>query len=238
MVERPGLGLELEVDGIKARLGRPDWVGGGETSEAPPDELWFRRAAGAIVRFDWTEELRPGTARAIGALSRRGLELWIASGDAAARTRSLAGRVQIPEARVRAGMNPEQKAELVRSFGEATLMIGDGLNDAPALAAASLSGTPAVDRPWLPSAADFYLTTPSIEPVGLAFALGDRLRRVVRTNWVFFGTYNALVVSLAIAGWMSPLACAVVMPLSSVCVLAMTAFQLGNRRLEALRWKS
>ena len=134
-----------------------------------------------------------------------------------------------------AACRPADKAAIVKAAdAQDTLMIGDGINDALAFDAAFCAGTPAVDRPTLPARADFYLMTSGIGPIAEALELSQRLRRTIALNLGFATAYNLGGVTLAMAGLLSPLVCAVAMPLSSLTVLALTLFALRERRPSTL----
>jgi len=100
---------------------------------------------------------------------------------------------------------------------------------APAARVAFCSGTPAIDRPFMPARTDFFLTTPGLRPLGQLLALSHRLARVIRINLAVAFVYNAVAVTLALAGFMEPWLAAVVMPLSSIFVIALTISQLNER---------
>jgi Cu2+-exporting ATPase len=114
-------------------------------------------------------------------------------------------------------------------------MLGDGINDGLALSRAHCSGTPAIDRPFVPSRADFYFLTPGLEPVRQALHVARRVRATVRAALWFAGLYNVAAVGLAYAGLMRPWLAAVLMPASSIAVLLFTAHALSNR---SQAWKS
>jgi Cu2+-exporting ATPase len=114
-------------------------------------------------------------------------------------------------------------------------MLGDGINDSLAVAEAHCSGTPAVDRPFLAARSDFYLVTAGLGPVRLALESAHRLEKVVRRILAGALAYNVIAVGLAYAGLMSPLLCAVFMPLSSLSIILATTSSLGDRSLKATR---
>jgi Cu2+-exporting ATPase len=190
----------------------------------------------ARATFRLRERLRPGARREVTALARAGYEVWILSGDDAANVDALADRVGIPRGRAIAGKSPEAKLAFVRGLDEGdTLVVGDGLNDSLAVERATCSGTPAIDRPFLPARTDFYFTTPGLRPIGLALRAARALEEVTRKNLGIALAYNAVAVSLAYAGLLSPLVCAVIMPVSSITVVAWTSVSLSPR---SALWKS
>ncbi len=225
VTERAGVGVTL------AEGGRVYAVGAG-----PAGQVAFTvdGAPRAVVRL--RERLRPDARREVKALEARGYEVWMLSGDDAASVASLAVRVGVPAERAIGGKTPEGKLACVRALDRAdTLVIGDGLNDSLAVQEAYCSGTPAIDRPFLPARTDFYFTTPGLRPIGLALRAARALDRVTRRNLAVAVAYNVVTVGLAYAGLLSPLVCAVVMPLSSITVVLATTLALSPR---SALWKS
>jgi Cu2+-exporting ATPase len=94
----------------------------------------------------------------------------------------------------------------------------------------AVSGTPAIDRPFMASRSDFYFTTPGLRCIRLALAAARKLRAVRRRNLAIALAYNVLSVALAYAGLLSPLVCAVLMPVSSVTTILATTLALHPRR--------
>jgi Cu2+-exporting ATPase len=113
-------------------------------------------------------------------------------------------------------------------------MVGDGINDSLVVGDAWCSGTPAVDRPFMPARADFYFVTAGLRPIRIALRAGRRLARVVRLNLAIAVVYNVVTVGLAVAGRMSPVLCAVLMPLSSLTTIGATVLSLSKR---SATWK-
>ena len=220
--EQAGAGLALDRAGHAYRLG-----GDGEA-------IVFAVDGEPRARIELREEAR-GDARAeIAALGALGCEVWIASGDAAPRVAALAEHLGVPRERAQGGMKPADKAAFVDAHPRA-LMIGDGINDTLAVERAFCSGTPAIDRPFLPTRTDFYFTSPGLHPVTLALRASRALARVTRRNLRVAVAYNVISVGLAWAGALSPLVCAVVMPLASITVVAATVASLSQR---SALWRS
>jgi Cu2+-exporting ATPase len=199
-------------------------------------ELGFSRDGEALAWFETDERLRPDARDELADLAAAGYELWILSGDQPERVAAAAAELGLDPARARGRMTPDDKAAwLVEHDRGDTLFVGDGINDSLAADAATCSGTPAIDRPFMASRSDFYLTTAGLAPIGRALAAAHRLGRVARRNLVFTSCYNAVAVALSWAGLMQPWLAAVLMPASSIAVVAMTARGLSNRRL---LWRS
>ena len=113
-------------------------------------------------------------------------------------------------------------------------MIGDGLNDARAFAAAACAGTPAVERAALPARADFYFLGAGVDAVRLSLAAARRLREVLRDNLALAVAYNVGALVLCFAGLVGPLAAALLMPASSIGLVSITAARLSAG---VARWK-
>ncbi|APR76678.1 Type cbb3 cytochrome oxidase biogenesis protein CcoI [Minicystis rosea] len=230
--EQAGRGLLLRTATHEYRLGDPAWAAPGCTTTG---DVVFAEDGVVRAAFTTVEDERPDAREEIAELTRAGFEVWILSGDREARVKAIASRVGVPEARALAGCTPEDKAAWLHAHDRGdTLMLGDGINDSLAVAAAHCSGTPAVDRPFLAARSDFYLVTAGLRPVRLALAASRRLETVVRRDLTGALLYNGLAITLACAGWMSPLVCAVFMPLSSLSILLATTRALS----EGSTWKS
>jgi Cu2+-exporting ATPase len=184
------------------------------------------------------EVLRPGARGELAALARAGYQVWILSGDEPARVAAAAAELGVSPDRAIGAMKPADKAAWLtaRDRGD-TLFVGDGINDSLAAGAAHLAGTPAIDRPFMATRSDFYLTTPDLAPIGRALAAAGELARVARRNLAFTAVYNAGAVGLALAGLMRPYLAAVLMPLSSLAVVAATVRSLGSRTRRS-PWRS
>src|SRR5262249_33991862 len=154
--------------------------------------------------------------------TRRGLKLAILSGDRAEKVARLAASLDLPAASALGQLTPEEKAAWLRAHdGAHTLMIGDGANDSLAFNEALCTGTPVVDRGLLEHKADFYFLGHSL--AGLRVLLDTAHARAGATRRVitFAIAYNAVAVAISAAGHMSPLAAAVLMPLSSLATIAL-----------------
>jgi Cu2+-exporting ATPase len=241
--ELTGKGLELRTGGRVFRLGSSAWalapakVPAIEHLRSP--NVLFTRDGEVLASFQIGEQLRSDAADEVRELQREGFEAFIVSGDEPATTRAMARACGIPEDQAYGGRSPEGKAAWVRSRDDAkTLFVGDGINDSLIAEEAYCAGTPAIDRPFMASRCDFYFVTPGLRPIREALSMARRLARVVRRNLLVALFYNAITVSLALAGLMTPLLCAVLMPISSLSTVLATTAQLslrGARRVRSRR---
>jgi Cu2+-exporting ATPase len=228
VVERPGKGLELLRDGRTWRLGDPAWVSPEATTSG---DVAFGVDGALVLDFVTSELLRPDAAREVHALAGDGYEVWLLSGDAQQRVELAADVSGVPRSRAAFGQTPEDKARFLDAHNRAdALFVGDGVNDALALDHAHVSGTPAVDRPYVPARADFFFVTPGLAPIRLALRSSRALAQVVRIDLGIALAYNALAISLALSGRMSPLLSAILMPASSLTTIGATVAALSPRR--------
>jgi P-type Cu2+ transporter len=232
-----GRGVEAVHPSGVYRLGAPSWAAPSRARPArEPADVVFSRDGIQLAGFRTTEKLRSDARREVSELQRQGYELWILSGDQSPRVANVARAVGVESSRAVGNCSPGDKEAWIKAHDQDdTLMVGDGINDLAAVATAFCSGTPAIDRPFVASRADFYFVSPGIGPIRAALRAGRALDRVVRRNLWVAVTYNAAAVTLVIAGIMSPLICAVLMPLSSLSTLLTTTASLSEGRLP---WKS
>jgi Cu2+-exporting ATPase len=232
--ETPGEGLEWRRNGETWRLGRPAFAV--PDAVAPDGETWFAADSRRLAAFAFREEIKADVGVELAALAARGLDVRVLSGDAEGKVQAVATAIGLPADRAEGGLSPEAKAARVRELDRRdTLMVGDGINDAPAFAAAFCTATPAVDRPQLPARADFYFLGDGISAVRHALEAAARWRRVVWANLAFALAYNALALALSFAGLVTPLLAAVLMPASSLTVVTHTIARLAGRRVA---WRS
>jgi Cu2+-exporting ATPase len=235
--EHPGAGVEGWAEGRLYRLGRADWALGTDAAAVESTDragVTLSEGGRPLARFRFEDELRPGTADAIAALKARRIPAEIVSGDHQEAVRCLATRLDIPGS---AGVSPAGKVARVNALaaaGQKVLMVGDGLNDTPALAAAHASMAPASAADIGRNAADLVFLGNSLLAVPEAIDLARHARDLVRQNLLLAVGYNALAVPLAIAGHVTPLVAAIAMSASSIVVIG-NALRLGGGRGEAAR---
>jgi len=225
ITEEPGWGLTWRRTGQVWRLGRSD-IGPQEPS-GEMGRAVFSCDGETIASFNLVEEILSDAAEEISRLEAGGLTVYLLSGDRASSVRRVAERLGIDPVRTQAGVTPEEKAAFVRDLDRRdTLMIGDGLNDAPSFEAAFCAATPMIDSTALASRADFYFLGAGISAVRRSLLAARRLRRVLYGNLVFAAVYNGLALVFCYAGLVTPVVAAILMPLSSVCVVTLTTFRM------------
>jgi Cu2+-exporting ATPase len=231
--EVSGKGVECVIEGVIYRFGDASWA---LADGAPAAGTVFSANGHALAMLELVEVTRPDAREELALLQQEGYQLWIASGDRDARVKQLGAQLQVAPERSLGDLTPQLKLALVNTLDQQdTLMLGDGINDGLALSRAHCSGTPAIDRPFVPSRADFYFLTPGLTPVRQALHVARAVRKTVRQALWFAALYNVGAVALAYAGFMRPWLAALLMPASSIAVLLFTAHALSTRRQV---WKS
>lgn len=231
VTEVPGRGLVATGDGHERRLGSEAFALSASTegSGSPESSCCYSLDGHASAAFALEEDFRPGSTEELAELAASGKELWLLSGDRAAKVATAAAHLGLPADHARGELQPEDKAAAIAALDDRdTMMVGDGINDGPAFAAAFCCGTPALDRPVMPSRADFCFVGGSAGSITRLFAIGAEFSRVVRHNLRLSLAYNASAVTLCALGFMTPLLCAVLMPLSSLGLIAHTTLRLGR----------
>jgi P-type Cu2+ transporter len=179
----------------------------------------FVAAGGVVVAVAALgDPLRPDAGPAIERLRREGWTVGIASGDHREIVREVGRRLGLPPERCLGGLTPGDKVELV-SRGEHVVMVGDGVNDSAALAAAGVGIATHEGAEASLRAAPVYLGRPGLLGVLELLAASRSTMRTIRRNLAVSLTYNSLAVGLAAAGLINPLVAAVLMPMSSLSVV-------------------
>jgi Cu2+-exporting ATPase len=209
--EEPGTGVFASWNGIPVALRRPDVANGMASALAigtEPDRVIF-----------YADRLRPDAAEALNRMRRLKIESSSLSGDNSAAVAEVARETGLA---AQAEATPADKQEAIarlQSAGHKVLMVGDGLNDGPALAAADASIAPGSASDVGLQAADLVLVSDSLLTLPRAIAGARACMRVVRQNFGLAICYNVLAVPLAIAGLLTPLIAAAAMSASSLIVV-------------------
>jgi len=219
--EHPGCGLEYREGETVYRLGRPDWAYKEPKIERSESGIVLTANGQQLATFRFTDELRRDANAAVATLKcHHGFGVEIVSGDGNETVKRLAMRLGVP---ARAQALPADKVKLIKILtmtGHKVLMVGDGINDAPALTAAHASMAPASAIDVGRNAADLVFLRESLTAVPVALALARASRRLIRQNLALAIAYNAVAVPIAISGAVTPLIAAVAMSGSSIIVVA------------------
>ncbi|MBY9067195.1 cadmium-translocating P-type ATPase [Hyphomonas sp. WL0036] len=215
--EHPGLGLEGEVNGAPCRLGSAEWTGavaGGHSGAS----LFFARGDEAPVELRFEDDIQGDASGVIGKLSAMGMTMEIVSGDRAEAVSDVAQKLGITQ--WTAGAKPQDKVrrlEELQGAGRKVLMIGDGLNDAGALALAHASAAPGGALDVSQSASDAVYSG-GLAPLPRLVKTARTAKAVMLQNFGFAAAYNLVAVPIAILGHATPLVAAIAMSGSSLVV--------------------
>lgn len=225
--ETPGEGVEGRIGGVRARLGGAAFVGAEPVAEELRSAAWFRIGDGAPVRFLFDDEIRADAAATVGALKARGYEVLMLSGDSDAPAQAIADTIGVSYA---ARLQPADKIARLEAFaraGRKVAMAGDGLNDAPSLAAAHASFSPGSAADAAQAAADLVYQGGGLAPIIEAVDVARAAKKRMIENFAFAALYNAFAVPLAALGHVTPLIAAVAMSGSSL-VVTLNALRLAG----------
>ena len=225
IAETPGDGVEaFSPEGDVYRLGRAvfalDGHDQGLDAAADGSQVVLSKNGVFMDVFLFSDQLRRGAAQAVARLSALGIDAEILSGDREAPVKALASEIGITN--YVAGVRPRGKVDRVKALAAAggkPLMVGDGLNDAPALSAAHVSMAPASAADVGRMAADFVFLHDSLEAVPLAISVSRKAGRLIRQNFALAILYNCVAVPVAVMGYATPLIAALAMSSSSVIVV-------------------
>jgi Cu+-exporting ATPase len=245
-VNRPGVGIEAVVDGHAVALGRrsmlADWglelpdelVSPLETAERDGHTAVVAAVDGQVAGlFVVGDRIKATSPEAVAELRQMGLTPLLLTGDNAVTAESVGGEVGID--RVIAGvLPPDKRAEVARlqAAGEVVAVVGDGVNDAPALAQADLGLAIGTGTDVAIEASDLTLVSGDLRGAVDAIRLARRTLRTIKTNLFWAFAYNAAAIPLAVAGLLDPMIAAAAMAFSSVFVVTNS---LRLRRFHGLR---
>ncbi len=219
--ECPGEGMLWRGAEGEYRLGHARFAGADRIAADGCSELWFARPGEAPYRFRFQDDLRPDAGRVVEQLRAAGKQLVILSGDHAGAVRAVAESLSIAD--WRAGIDPRGKAAAIaalKTAGRHVLMVGDGLNDAVALALADASLSPSSGLDIAQNAADAVFQGGRLGAMLEFLDVAQLCRRLSLQNLGIALGYNLLAVPLAIAGLVTPLIAAIAMSSSSLIVVA------------------
>ena len=216
--EHPGLGLEGICQGKVYRLGRALFACG--TESASPDTVLACEGR-QVAAFAFSDKLRPGARALVDNLRKAGISMEIVSGDGITAVKEIALELGIAD--YTAGILPGDKLDRIKVLsdqGRKVLMVGDGLNDAPALMAAHVSMAPSSAADIGRNNADFVFLQDNLDTVFLAYRISRDAGKLIRQNFVIAIGYNVVALPVAILGYATPFVAALAMSLSSIVVVA------------------
>ncbi len=223
-------GCGLEAEGV--RLGKRSWATNLASDAENTLELWLAVEGKPPVRFTFLDQLRADAKDVITTLHASGIKTLLLSGDRQEVTAPMAVQLGITE--FAGALSPLQKTERIaalKAAGEQVLMVGDGLNDAPSLASATVSMSPASAADITQNAADIVFQGSLLAPVTDAWRIAKKAQRLVKENFALATGYNIIAIPLAVAGYVTPLIAAIAMSASSLVVIvnAMRLMPEGRR---------
>jgi Cu+-exporting ATPase len=242
-----GLGVTARVNGHQVQIGRPSFLAEQGVS-IPKDRLAALATEGytvVAVAVDGklagllaiADTIRPSAESAIQALHRMGRRIALITGDSEAAARAVARRLDIDE--VRANVLPQDKAAAVAAFqaeGHVVAMVGDGINDAPALAQADVGIAMGSGTDIAFEAGDVILMRPDLRAVVDAFRLSARTLRTIKQNLFFAFIYNTLSIPIA-AGVLYPFTGLLLNPMIAAAAMALSSVSVVTNSLRLLRFQ-
>jgi len=230
--ESAGMGMRAFWQGREIRLGRRSWCGAADAADDTYQELWLSLDGHAAQRFTFIDQLRPDARETIAKLAEAKLPLILLSGDRAAVTHTVGQELGIHT--IQSELLPADKFQIVaqmQASGQRILMVGDGLNDAPALMAATVSISPASALDITQNSADIVFQGERLLPVYACWKMACFSTRLVKENFALAIAYNVIAVPMAICGYITPLIAAIAMSASSV-VVVLNAFRINLQKAE------
>ena len=224
--EHPGKGLSATWHDQPVKLGSAAFTGA-PASDAPG--AWLKIGSEPAHALTLSANLREGAEEMTRLLRARGVEMHLISGDTPAATRAVAETLGIRS--WHASQSPSDKIAYLKGLAEAgrkVLMVGDGLNDTGALASAYASVAPASAADAARSASDVVVLGKSLASLPDLIATSRSAKRRILENFAIAAGYNALVIPLAVAGFVTPLLAAIAMSTSSITVL-LNALRLSRK---------
>lgn len=235
--ETPGLGLSLKTEAGEVRLGSRQWCGVSDTYQPAgqakgASEIWLLKPNGEQVPFYFTDRIRPDAAATVSWAKSKGYHVVLLSGDRLYAVQSVADAIGIDE--WHAHRSPEDKINYIRELQtqrHKVVMVGDGLNDAPALTAADVSLSPSTASDVSQTAADIVYFGGDLSTVPEIMRAAESAHKRVRENFSLALLYNVIALPLAVAGFVTPLIAALAMSSSSLVVTANAMRGFGAKKV-------
>lgn len=228
VTEIAGKGLTATHAGKVIKLGSRRWCGPEDAGQDGTTalELWLSMDGETLAQFLFADALRPDAARMIAAVRAKNIAVHLLSGDRVVVANQIAGELGIDH--VTAETSPLEKCDYINALkqqGKSMLMVGDGLNDAPALAAATVSMSPSSAVDITQNTADIVFQGKPLMPVFDTLQVAKQSNSLVRQNFALAIAYNVFAIPLAVFGYVTPMIAAAAMSGSSLVVI-LNAFRL------------
>ena len=232
--ELPGKGLLAAIDGKTVRLGSRTWCGEADRDSTSNNtlELWLSINDEPQAYFEFSDAIRSDAKEVLASLHARGVETHLLSGDRAEIAEQVASVLNIEN--ISAETSPIDKCAYIENLkeqGQSVLMVGDGLNDAPALAAAHVSMSPSSALDITQNTADIVFQGEQLEPVFGTLLTARQSNKLVKQNFGLAVVYNIFAIPLAVMGFVTPMIAAAAMSGSSLVVIA-NAFRLRLKKIK------
>ncbi|MEL0067518.1 MAG: heavy metal translocating P-type ATPase [Gammaproteobacteria bacterium] len=227
-----GVGLSVVINGDVYQLGNNQLLtDDAAKTQSPEIHLYLLKNDQLQAEFIVTTEIRPEAAALIRSLQERKLAIHLLSGDKSAHVAALAEKLHIPTDTVLSGVSPSEKLAYIEQLqvaGKLAVMVGDGINDSPAMAAASVSIAMTEATDITKVNADMILMRESLTLIEKAYQLSLKTRQIIKQNIVWAISYNLIGVPLAMAGLLTPWIAALGMSFSSLIVI-LNALRLAKK---------
>lgn len=231
IIEHPGLGLIADIDGVPHRIGSADWVGCTATPSLDGPVIWHAAGDTAPIALLFDDDARDNARDELRTLKENGYSLEVLSGDKEASVARAAIKLDIGTWTAEA--SPASKAERLETLkqqGRKVLMVGDGLNDAPALSLAHAALAPGGAIDVSQSAADAVYPG-ELSAIGAILDTAKSAKRTMLQNYGLAAGYNLIAVPIAVTGHATPLVAAIAMSASSL-IVTLNAIRMGRRRAQ------
>ena len=218
--EVPGSGVTARHNGHVVKVGKAGWINAATDKGSGHRRLGFRYGKRPIRWLDFDEEVSADITAMLAQLDRRGVKRILLTGDLGSAAADMAGRLGFDD--FRAEMTPAEKLAFVKALqdrGRHVLMVGDGLNDTGAMAAADASVAPATALDAVRATADVVLLGGKLQALPVLLDSAQTAKRRILQNFAAAALYNMVAVPLAFAGLVTPLLAAVAMSASSITVV-------------------
>ncbi|MEM7197302.1 MAG: HAD-IC family P-type ATPase, partial [Pseudomonadota bacterium] len=228
--EIPGKGMQGTINGFHVKLGSQKWCQSVIDENEAGLELWLSVKGLPPVRFTFRDSLRDDAKKVIAALHDAGIKTLLLSGDRKISVASVAKQVGIDD--YHAQMTPLEKStmlEELKAQGHHVVMVGDGLNDAPCMASADVSISPASAVDITQNTADLVFQGDGLSPILHAWHTAKQANILVKQNFILAVCYNIVAIPLAVLGHVTPLLAALAMSGSSLLVIG-NSFRLRRKK--------